>query len=91
MLLFRTSGASFSDSARTRAGKLLLAVVQRFCELTCWRVLLDGKDVRNHNLRALRLVVAVVSQEPFLFMASIHENIAIFRFTVSSVTSVTSF
>jgi hypothetical protein len=37
-------------------------------------VLLDGKDVRNHNLRALR---RVVSQEPFLFTASIHENIAI--------------
>jgi ABC-type multidrug transport system fused ATPase/permease subunit len=41
-------------------------------------VLLDGKDMRNHNLQALRRVVAVVSPKPFLFTASIHENIATF-------------
>jgi ABC-type iron transport system FetAB ATPase subunit len=70
---------------------LLLALVQRFDEPTCWRALLEGKDVRKHNPRVLRRVVAVVSQEPFLFAASIQENIAIFQFTASSVTSVTSF
>jgi ATP-binding cassette subfamily B (MDR/TAP) protein 1 len=32
--------------------------------------------VRKHNLRALRYVVAGVPQEPFLFAASIRENIA---------------
>jgi ABC-type transport system involved in Fe-S cluster assembly fused permease/ATPase subunit len=76
------------DTRASGRRKLLLALVQRFCELTCWRVLLDGKDVRNNNLQALRRVVAVVSQELFLFTASIDENIAI---SVSSVTSVTSF
>lgn len=76
-------------SLRARAGKTLalvgpsgcgkssvLALVQRFYEPTSGRVLLDGKDVRKYNLRALRRVVAVVPQEPFLFAASIHENIA---------------
>ncbi|CAD6265116.1 unnamed protein product [Miscanthus lutarioriparius] len=76
-------------SLRARAGKTLalvgpsgcgkssvLALVQRFYEPTSGRVLLDGKDVRKYNLRALRRVVAVVPQEPFLFTASIHDNIA---------------
>nr|AAR00316.1 PGP1 [Zea mays] len=76
-------------SLRARAGKTLalvgpsgsgkssvLALVQRFYKPTSGRVLLDGKDVRKYNLRALRRVVAVVPQEPFLFAASIHENIA---------------
>jgi hypothetical protein len=35
----------------------------------------DSKDVRKHNQQALRRVVAVVPQEPFLFAVSIHENI----------------
>ena len=65
--------------------------MQRFYEPTCWHVLLDGKDVCKHNLRARRRMVAVVSPEPFLFGASINENIVIFQFTVSSVTYVTSF
>ncbi|RCV32368.1 hypothetical protein SETIT_6G253500v2 [Setaria italica] len=76
-------------SLRARAGKTLalvgpsgcgkssvLALVLRFYEPSSGRVLLDGKDVRKYNLRALRRVVAVVPQEPFLFAASIHDNIA---------------
>ncbi|RLN05609.1 P-glycoprotein 1 [Panicum miliaceum] len=76
-------------SLRARAGKTLalvgpsgcgkssvLALVQRFYEPSSGRVLLDSKDVRKYNLRALRRVIAVVPQEPFLFAASIHDNIA---------------
>ncbi|KAG2580798.1 hypothetical protein PVAP13_6NG364900 [Panicum virgatum] len=76
-------------SLRARAGKTLalvgpsgcgkssvLALVQRLYEPSSGRVLLDGKDVRKYNLRALRRAMAVVPQEPFLFAASIHDNIA---------------
>ncbi|CAL5000480.1 unnamed protein product [Urochloa decumbens] len=76
-------------SLRARAGKTLalvgpsgcgkssvLALVLRFYEPTSGRVLVDGKDARKYNLRALRRAVAVVPQEPFLFAASIHDNIA---------------
>ncbi|XP_062195951.1 ABC transporter B family member 1-like [Phragmites australis] len=80
----------FQDiSLRARAGRTLalvgpsgcgkssvLALIQRFYEPTSGRVLLDGKDVRKYNLRALRRVIAMVPQEPFLFAASIHDNIA---------------
>ncbi|XP_062191556.1 ABC transporter B family member 1-like [Phragmites australis] len=80
----------FQDlSLRARAGRTLalvgpsgcgkssvLALIQRFYEPTSGRVLLDGKDVRKYNLQALRRVIAMVPQEPFLFAASIHDNIA---------------
>ncbi|KAL6859205.1 hypothetical protein ACP4OV_018207 [Aristida adscensionis] len=80
----------FQDlSLRARAGRTLalvgpsgcgkssvLALVQRFYEPSSGRVLVDGKDVRKYNLRALRRVIAMVPQEPFLFAASIHDNIA---------------
>ncbi|GJN15409.1 hypothetical protein PR202_gb02322 [Eleusine coracana subsp. coracana] len=76
-------------SLRARAGKTLalvgpsgcgkssvLALVQRFYEPTSGRVLLDGKDLRKYNLRALRRIMALVPQEPMLFAATIHDNIA---------------
>ncbi|KAL5220578.1 hypothetical protein ABZP36_025291 [Zizania latifolia] len=76
-------------SIRARAGRTLalvgpsgcgkssvLALAQRFYEPTSGRVLLDGRDVRKYNLRALRRVMALVPQEPFLFAATIHDNIA---------------
>nr|CAB3483843.1 unnamed protein product [Digitaria exilis] len=76
-------------SLRARAGRTLalvgpsgcgkssvLALVLRFYEPSSGRVLLDGRDVRKYNLRALRRVVAAVPQEPVLFAASIHDNIA---------------
>jgi ATP-binding cassette, subfamily B (MDR/TAP), member 1 len=54
----------------------VLALILRFYEPTSGRVLLDGKDLRKYNLRALRRIMAVVPQEPFLFAATIHDNIA---------------
>ena len=42
-------------------------------------VLIDGVDVREVNLRSLRRSVAVVSDDPFLFSATVAENIAYAR------------
>jgi ATP-binding cassette, subfamily B (MDR/TAP), member 1 len=54
----------------------VLVLVQRFYEPTSGRVLLDSKDLRKYNLKALRRIMAVVPQEPCLFAATIHDNIA---------------
>lgn len=74
---------------RARAGKMLalvgpsgcgkssvISLIQRFYEPTSGRVLIDGKDIRKYNLKALRQVISVVPQEPCLFAATIFENIA---------------
>lgn len=38
-------------------------------------MLVDGRDVREYNLKWLRQQIGVVSQEPVLFAATIEENI----------------
>jgi ATP-binding cassette subfamily B protein len=61
----------------TGSGKTTLTqLIPRFYDVQRGRVLLDGVDVRDLRLDDLRRAVGVVSQEPFLFSASIRENIA---------------
>ena len=43
------------------------------------RVLVDGADVREVDVGSLRRAIAVVNDDPFLFSASVHENIAYAR------------
>jgi ATP-binding cassette subfamily B protein len=42
-------------------------------------VRIDGADVREVDLRSLRDAIAVVDDDPFLFSASVHDNIAYAR------------
>ncbi|MDB6057791.1 MAG: transporter related [Verrucomicrobiales bacterium] len=59
------------------AGKsTLISLVPRFLDPGQGRVLIDGKDIRDVQLKTLRYQVAIVSQEPFLFPISIAANIA---------------
>ncbi len=50
-------------------------------------MLLDGADVRSVGLQSLRSAVAVVSDDPFLFSASVAENIAYARGGGTSVST----
>lgn len=64
----------------TGAGKSTLAsLVPRFFDPWEGRVLIDGHDVREVQLRSLRDQVSLVLQEPFLFPQTIAENIAFAR------------
>ncbi|HET7410764.1 MAG TPA: ATP-binding cassette domain-containing protein, partial [Paracoccaceae bacterium] len=59
------------------AGKsTLVSLVPRFYDPDRGRVLLDGMDIRDIQLRCLRSHVSVVLQEAFLFPISIADNIA---------------
>ena len=42
-------------------------------------MLVDGADVRDVDLASLRSAIAVTSDDPFLFSATIHDNIAYAR------------
>ncbi len=60
----------------TGCGKTTLAnLVPRFYDVSGGRVLVDGHDVRDVRLDDLRRHIGVVTQDPFLFSASIGENI----------------
>nr|XP_016513583.1 PREDICTED: ABC transporter B family member 19-like [Nicotiana tabacum] len=51
-------------------------LIQRFYDPTQGRVLMEGVDLRELNLKWLRRQTALVSQEPALFAGTIRENIA---------------
>ena len=61
----------------TGSGKSTITnLIPRFYDPTVGRVLIDGIDVRKMKLRNLRQHIGIVLQAPFLFNATIAENIA---------------
>ncbi|MBN1954529.1 MAG: ABC transporter ATP-binding protein [Anaerolineae bacterium] len=61
----------------TGSGKSTITnLIPRFYDPTEGRVLIDGVDVRDVTLRSLRRHIGIVLQDPFLFRATIAENIA---------------
>jgi ATP-binding cassette subfamily B protein len=70
-------GTTIALIGHTGSGKTsLAALVPRFYDVSEGRIELDGVDVRDVTLRSLRRAIGVVSQDPFLFSASVRENIA---------------
>jgi ATP-binding cassette subfamily B protein len=64
----------------TGAGKTTLtSLVPRFYDVQHGRVTIDGADVREIELTSLRREIGVIAQDPFLFSASVRENIAFGR------------
>ena len=62
------------------AGKTtLLNLIARFYDPASGRVLFDGRDLRDIRLSDLYSRIAVVTQDPFLFSASVADNIAFGR------------
>jgi ATP-binding cassette subfamily B protein len=74
------AGRTIALVGATGSGKTsLVALLSRLYDPVEGRVLLDGADVRGVSLASLRAAVAVVSDDPFLFSASVAENIAYAR------------
>jgi ATP-binding cassette subfamily B protein len=60
----------------TGAGKTTItALMMRFYDIQAGQVLVDGVDVRHHDLAELRRRFGVVLQDPFLFSGTIAHNI----------------
>ncbi|KAK3158796.1 hypothetical protein QOZ80_2AG0141690 [Eleusine coracana subsp. coracana] len=53
----------------------VVSLIERFYEPVSGRILLDGHDVRELDVKWLRRQVGLVNQEPALFATSIRENI----------------
>ncbi len=57
----------------------LVSLLPRLYDVTEGAVYIDGADVRSVDLLSLRHEIATVSDDPFLFSATVHENIAYAR------------
>jgi len=72
------AGRTVALIGRTGSGKTTLAtLVPRFYDVSSGRVAVDGVDVRQLVRRSLRREIGVISQDPFLFSASVRDNIAL--------------
>jgi ATP-binding cassette subfamily B protein len=71
------AGRTVALVGATGSGKTsLVSLISRLYDTSSGSVLIDGADVRGVELRSLRRAVAVVSDDPFLFSATVAENIA---------------
>jgi len=70
------AGRTIALIGQTGSGKTTLtALVPRFYDATAGRVVVDGVDVRDVKLTSLRHAIGIIPQDPFLFSASVRENI----------------
>lgn len=77
-------GQTIAIIGPTGSGKsTLLSLVSRLRDVTGGAVLVDGIDVRDWDVRALRNRVAVVAQDLFLFSGTIGDNVRLFDRTIS--------
>src|SRR5262249_53416034 len=70
------AGRTIALIGHTGAGKTTLtSLVPRFYDVSSGRVTVDGADVRGVALHSLRKQIGVISQDTFLFSATVRENI----------------
>jgi ABC-type multidrug transport system fused ATPase/permease subunit len=74
------AGTTVALVGATGSGKTtLVQLIPRLYDATEGAVLVDGVDVRDVDVASLRAQIAVVNDDPFLFSATVAENIAYAR------------
>ncbi len=70
-------GQTVAVVGQTGSGKSSLTkLVNRIYDVSSGRILIDGVDVRDWSMEALRSQISTIEQDVFLFSRSIRENIA---------------
>jgi ATP-binding cassette subfamily B protein len=70
-------GETVAMVGRTASGKTTVSrLLPRFYDVTAGALTVDGHDVRELSIASLRSQIGVVLDEPFLFTASLRDNIA---------------
>ena len=74
------AGTTVALVGGTGSGKTsLVSLLPRLYDATEGSVLIDGADVRSVDPASLRREIAIVTDDPFLFSATVHDNIAYAR------------
>ena len=75
--LFLPRGTTLALVGASGSGKSTLAdLLPRFYDPTEGQISIDGRNLREFKLKSLRKAMGIVSQDTFLFNASVRENIA---------------
>ena len=78
--LYLPRGTTLALVGASGAGKSTLAdLLPRFYDPTAGCITLDGRDLREFELKSLRNAMGIVSQDTFLFNDSVYNNIAYAR------------
>jgi len=78
--LWIPKGTTLALVGSSGAGKSTLAdLLPRFYDPLSGSITLDGKDLREYDLRSLRRSMGIVSQDTFLFNDSVRNNLAYSR------------
>jgi ABC-type multidrug transport system fused ATPase/permease subunit len=73
-------GRTVALIGHTGAGKTTVAsLIPRFYDVSEGRVTIDGADVRDVTLESLRREIGIIAQDPFLFSATVRENLTFGR------------
>jgi ABC-type multidrug transport system fused ATPase/permease subunit len=74
------AGSTVALVGATGSGKTtLVQLIARLYDVRAGALLVDGADVRDVDVASLRAAIAVVDDDPFLFSATVAENIAYAR------------
>lgn len=69
-------GQTIAFIGSTGSGKsTLLQLIPRFYDVTEGRIIIDGHDVRDYNLKALRQKIGYIPQKSLLFTGTIADNL----------------
>ncbi|KAJ9540044.1 hypothetical protein OSB04_026550 [Centaurea solstitialis] len=79
-----TGGQTVAVVGVSGSGKsTIISLIERFYDPVAGQVMLDGRDLKQFNLRWLRNHLGVVQQEPIIFSTTIKENIIYARHNAS--------
>ncbi|MEO6831903.1 MAG: ABC transporter ATP-binding protein [Chitinophagaceae bacterium] len=72
------SGNSMAIVGHTGAGKTsIISILNRLYEIESGSIKIDGRDIRDYDVYALRRSIGVVLQDVFLFSGTVYENITL--------------
>ena len=72
------TGESIAFVGATGSGKTtIISLINRFYDVTRGEILIDGRNIREYEIAALRKKIAVVQQDVFLFSDSVRNNVSL--------------
>jgi ATP-binding cassette subfamily B multidrug efflux pump len=70
------AGQTMAIVGHTGAGKTsIISILNRLYEIESGRILVDGHDISEYDVKALRRGIGIVLQDVFLFAGTIYENV----------------